>query len=117
MPKIMVANPIPFKNRPPQTYSPYSSSSVDVKTGSSGPVDFATTRPLIHWRVLAIRAMFGQPLAYRAGTGRIKIRQDPLAVAYLVKSLSKLHCDGRDMPMVAPTIAQIATVGEVEAKI
>jgi hypothetical protein len=36
------------------------------------------TGPLIHWRVLAIHTMFGQPLAYRAvtaGLGCIKIHQ------------------------------------------
>jgi hypothetical protein len=63
--------------------------------------------------------MFGQPLAYHAvtaGSGRIKIRQNLLAVAYRPKSLGKSRCDGRDMPMVAPTIARIATVGEVEAE-
>jgi hypothetical protein len=37
-------------------------------------------------------------------------------VLYWAKSLGKSHCDGRDMPTVAPTIARIATVGKVEAK-
>jgi hypothetical protein len=62
---------------------------------------------------------FGRPLANRAVTtvsGRIKIRKNLPAVADWAKSLSKSHCDGRDMPMVAPTIAQIATVGKVMAK-
>jgi hypothetical protein len=43
----------PFKNRLSQSYSPYSSASID-----------AMTRPLIHWRVLAIRAMVGPLLVY-----------------------------------------------------
>jgi hypothetical protein len=63
--------------------------------------------------------MFGQPLAYpdvMAGSGRIKIRQNLLAVAYLAKSLGKSRCDGHDMPMVAPTIVRIATVREIEAE-
>jgi hypothetical protein len=68
----------PFKNRLSKSYGPYRSGSVDVKTGSPDPADFATTRPLIRWRVLAIRAMFGRPLAndvVTAGSGRIKICQ------------------------------------------
>jgi hypothetical protein len=32
------------------------------------------------------------------------------------KATGKSCCDGRDMPTVAPTIARIATVGEVEAE-
>jgi hypothetical protein len=63
--------------------------------------------------------MFGQPLAYRivtAGSGCIKIRQNLPAVAYRAKSLGKSHCDSRDMPTVAPTIARIATVSKVEAE-
>jgi hypothetical protein len=51
-----------------------------------------------------------------AGSGRIKIRQNLLAVAYRAKYLGKSSCDGRDMPTVTPTIARIATVGEVEAE-
>jgi hypothetical protein len=77
------------------------------------------TRPLIHWRVLAIRVMFGRPLAYRAvtaGPGWIKIRQNLLAVAYRAKSLSNSRCDDCNMPTVAPTIARIATVGKVDAE-
>jgi hypothetical protein len=38
------------------------------------------------------------------------------AVAYQAKSLGKSHCDGSDMPTVVPTIAQIATVGKIDAK-
>jgi hypothetical protein len=78
MPKLMVANPLfrlkIARRKATLHTAPYRSASIDVKTGSP---EFATTRPLIHWRVLAIRAMFGRPLAYRAvtaGSGRIKIR-------------------------------------------
>jgi hypothetical protein len=109
----------PFKNRLSQSYDPYSSASINVKTGSPDPADFATTRPLIHWQVLAIRAMFGRPLAYyavKAVSGCTKIRQNLPAVAYRAKSLGKSHCDGRDFATVAPTIAQITTVGKVEAE-
>jgi hypothetical protein len=63
--------------------------------------------------------MFGRQLAYcavTAGSGRLKIRKNLLAVAYRAKSLGKLRCDGCDMPMVSPTIAQIATVGKVDAE-
>jgi hypothetical protein len=42
--------------------------------------------------------------------GRSKICQNLPAVAYQAKFLGILRCDGRDMPMVAPTIEQIATV-------
>jgi hypothetical protein len=67
MPTLMVTNPFfPFKNRPSQNFGPYSSASINVKTGSSDLADFATTRPLIHWRVLAICTMFGRPLAYHS---------------------------------------------------
>jgi hypothetical protein len=62
--------------------------------------------------------MFGRLLAYRtvmAGPSRIKSHQNLLAVAYQAKSLGKSRCDGRDMPMVAPTITGIVT--EVEAKL
>jgi hypothetical protein len=95
------------------SFSPYSSTSINVKTGSLDPADFATTRPLIHWRVFAICKMFGRPLAYHAvtaGSGSIKIRQNLLAVAY--RSLDKSRCDGRDMP----TIAQISIVSKIEAE-
>jgi hypothetical protein len=63
--------------------------------------------------------MFGQPLAFHtvnAGSGRIKTRQNLPSVAYRAKPLGKSHCDGRDMPTVASTIMQIATVGKVEAE-
>jgi hypothetical protein len=63
--------------------------------------------------------MYGRPLAYHtvtAGSGSIKIRQNLTAVAYRAKSLGKLRCDSCDMPMVAATIAGIATVGKVEAE-
>jgi hypothetical protein len=102
-----------------KSYSPYSSASIDVKTGSPYPVDFAMNRPLIHWRVLAIRSMFGQPLAYPAVTvrsGRVKIRQNLPAVTYRARSLGKSHCNGHDMPTVNPTIARIATIGKVDVE-
>jgi hypothetical protein len=47
----------PFKDRPSQSYSP----SIDVKTGSPDPADFATTRILIQI----------YPLAYSASTAAI----------------------------------------------
>jgi hypothetical protein len=49
-------------------------------------------------------------------SGHIKIRQNLPAVAYQAKSLGTSRCDGRDMPTVAPTIAQIAAVGKEEAE-
>jgi hypothetical protein len=39
------------------------------------------------------------------------------AVAYRAKSLGISRCDGRDMPMVAPAFARIATVGELDAEL
>jgi hypothetical protein len=61
----MVANPFSHENRPSQSYGLDSSASINVKTGFPDPVDFVTTRLLIYWRVLAIRAMVGGPLPYR----------------------------------------------------
>jgi hypothetical protein len=55
-----------LKNGPSQSYVPYSSASIDVKTGSPDPADFAMTQLLIYWRVLAIHAMVERPLAYRS---------------------------------------------------
>jgi hypothetical protein len=63
--------------------------------------------------------MFGQPLAYRTVTARsdrIKIHQNLPAVANWAKSLGKSRYDSHGMPMVAPTIARIATVSKIEAK-
>jgi hypothetical protein len=37
-------------------------------------------------------------------------------VAYRAEFLGILRCDGHDMPMVTPTIAQIATVSKLEAE-
>jgi hypothetical protein len=48
--------------------------------------------------------------------GRVKIRQNLPGVAYRAKSLGISRCDGRDLPTVAPTIARIATVGELDAE-
>jgi hypothetical protein len=62
----MVANPFSIKNCQSQSFCPYSSTSIDVKTGSPDPADFSTTWLLIYWRVLAICTMVGRPLAYRS---------------------------------------------------
>jgi hypothetical protein len=48
--------------------------------------------------------------------GCSKIRQNLPAVAYGAKPLGISRCDGCYMPMVAPTIMRIATVGESEAE-
>jgi hypothetical protein len=40
----MVAHPFLYKNRPFQSHGPYNSASVDVKTGSPDPADFAKTQ-------------------------------------------------------------------------
>jgi hypothetical protein len=45
-----------------------------------------------------------------------KICQNLPAVAYLAKFLGISHCNSQDMTAVAPTFAQIATAGELEAK-
>jgi hypothetical protein len=66
MPKLMVVNHffhLIIARRKATVHTVPGSASIDVKTGSPDPADFATTRPLIHWRLLAIRAMFGRPLA------------------------------------------------------
>jgi hypothetical protein len=47
------------KNHTSQSYNPYSSTSIYVKSGSPDPADFAMTRHLIHWQVLALHAMVG----------------------------------------------------------
>jgi hypothetical protein len=47
----------PFKNRLSQSYGPYSSATIDVKTGSPDPADFATTRLLIQMYPLVYRAV------------------------------------------------------------
>jgi hypothetical protein len=69
-------------------------------------VTFGISRPLQH----------NMPTDLKPGSS--KIRQNLLAVAYRyrAKPLGILRCDGHDMPMITPTIAQIATVGESEAK-
>jgi hypothetical protein len=53
-----------FKNRPSQSYGPYSSTSIDVKTGSPDLADFAPTQLLIHWLLCDGRNMptVAQPL-------------------------------------------------------
>jgi hypothetical protein len=48
--------------------------------------------------------------------GRSKIRQNLLAVAYWANPLGLSLCDGRNIPRVAPTIVQMATVSELEAE-
>jgi hypothetical protein len=96
-----------------QSYSPYSSQSIDVKTSSPDLADFAMTRPLIH---LAQCLGDRWHRAVTAGSGCIKIRQNLPVVTYQAKSLGKSRCDDRDMPMNAPTIVRIATVGKVEVE-
>jgi hypothetical protein len=63
-----------FKNRPSQSYGPYSSASIYVKSGSPDPADFATTRHLIHWRVLELRSMVGATV----GISRLSQRDMPI---------------------------------------
>jgi hypothetical protein len=77
------------------------------------------TRLILHWRVLTIRAMVGATVGISRSSqpGHSKIRQNLPAGAYQAKFLSISRCDGRDMPTVAPTIEQIATVGEIDAKL
>jgi hypothetical protein len=48
--------------------------------------------------------------------GGCKIRQNLPAVEIRARPLNKSHCDGHDMPTVAPTIVQMVTVGELEAE-
>jgi hypothetical protein len=48
--------------------------------------------------------------------GRSKIGLNLLAVAYRAKLLGISHCDDGNMPTVAPTIVQMATVGKLEAE-
>jgi hypothetical protein len=48
--------------------------------------------------------------------GRIKICQNLLTVAYRSKALVISCCDGRDMPIVAPTIVLMATFGKLDAE-
>jgi hypothetical protein len=47
----MVGNPFPCQNRQSQSYGLPSRASIDVKTGSPDPKDFAVTLPLIHWHI------------------------------------------------------------------
>jgi hypothetical protein len=56
-----------FYNRPFQSYDPYSSASIDVKTGSPDPADFAKTRHLLPrlWHIAQ------SPLAYCAEAAAI----------------------------------------------
>jgi hypothetical protein len=81
-----------------------------LETGSSDPADFAMTRHLINWRVLASNSRNGwgdccgvsqqsqhdMPIDYKAE--RRKIRQNLPAVAYRAKLLGISRCDSRDMP-------------------
>jgi hypothetical protein len=76
---------------------------------SGGFCYYSASNPLVSV-VNSICPMLGRPLAYHtvmAGLGRIKICQNLSAVAYRAKSIGKSHCDGPDMPTVAPTIARI----------
>jgi hypothetical protein len=47
---------------------------------------------------------------------RHKICQNLQAVAYRAKALGISHCDGHDMPTVAPSIVRMATVSKLEAE-
>jgi hypothetical protein len=80
--------------RPSQSYGPYSSASIDVKTGAPNPADFASTRPLIYWRVLAIRAMFGRPLANRPVTAAI-CQRSPQPLRELPQSVKEKLSHGK----------------------
>jgi hypothetical protein len=78
--------------------------------------DFAMTWHLIHWRVLAIRAIVGAIIGISRLSpcdmptdmkpGHCKIRQNLQAVAYWAKPLGMSRCDSNDMPMVAPTLVR-----------
>jgi hypothetical protein len=48
----------PLKNSPSQNNGPYSSASINLKISSPDPVDFVTTRLLIHWHTAAVTAQF-----------------------------------------------------------
>jgi hypothetical protein len=48
--------------------------------------------------------------------GCSKIRQNLPDVAYRAKPLGISLCDGSDMPIVVPTIVQMATVRELEVE-
>jgi hypothetical protein len=104
-----------FKNRPSQCNGPYNSPSMYVKTGPPDPADFATTRHLIHWRFLALRAMVWAIVGISRTSHYKKIRHLP-AVAYREMSLGISRCDVRDMPTLGPTIARSATVGKLDAE-
>jgi hypothetical protein len=60
----------PFKNRLSQSYRPYSSASIIVKTGFPDPVNFATTRLLLP-RLWYFRQSPLAVLAHRAGLAAI----------------------------------------------
>jgi hypothetical protein len=53
------------KNSPFQSYSLESNTSIDVKTGSPDPADFATTRLLNHWPIGCLRHANGRPTIKR----------------------------------------------------
>jgi hypothetical protein len=87
---------------------------------SSDPADFVTTRHLIHWWVLALRAIVGEtvgiswssqhdmPIDLKPGCS--KISQNLLSAAYRAKPLGISRCDSHDIPMVTPMIVRMATV-------
>jgi hypothetical protein len=86
-----------------------------VKSGPPDPADFATTWHLIHWRFLALCAMVWATVVILRPAQKKPCQSLP-AVAYRAKPLGISRCDVRDRPPVGPTIAQSATVGELDAE-
>jgi hypothetical protein len=63
MPKLMVAHPfLLFKNWPFQSYGLYSSISIDLKSGSPDPADFAKPRCLLPrlWHIAQRRLRYAK---------------------------------------------------------
>jgi hypothetical protein len=92
---------------------------IDVKTGSLDTADFATTRHLIHWRFLALRAKVWATVGI-LWPAQKKTCQNLLAVAHWAKPLGPTVGISRmsqsNMPMVSPTIARSATVNKLDAQ-
>jgi hypothetical protein len=66
----------------------HSSAFIYVKTGSPDPTDFAMTRHLIHWRVLALSAMVGARVSYETSFDSKQPKLEPK----LVSKLSETRC-------------------------
>jgi hypothetical protein len=121
MPKRLVVNPFPSWNRPSQSYSPYSSTYIDVKTGSPDPVGFATNQLLIHWRVLALRSMLGDRLGGISHCdGKVRSYKNPpksggCGISGKVPWQIALW-GPRYANVLVSNIARIATVSKVEAQ-